>query len=62
MFNVIILGIANLLTDVSSEMVYPLLPLLLTSARIGASPSIVGLIEGFTESSASLLQRRDLGY
>lgn len=56
MFNVIILGIASFLTDVSTEMVYPLLPLYLTSARIGASPAIVGLIEGFAESLASLLR------
>jgi MFS family permease len=56
MFNIIILGIASFLTDVSSEMVYPLLPLFLTSARIGATPAIVGLIEGIAESTASLLK------
>jgi MFS family permease len=56
MFNVIILGIASFLTDVSTEMVYPLLPLYLTSARIGATPVIVGLIEGFAESTASLVR------
>lgn len=56
MFNIIILGIASFLTDVSSEMVYPLLPLFLTSARIGATPAIVGLIEGLAESTASLLR------
>ncbi len=56
MFNIIILGIASLLTDVSTEMVYPLLPLYLTSARIGATPAIVGVIEGFSESIASLIR------
>src|SRR5512144_662997 len=56
MFNIIVLGIASFLTDVSSEMVYPLLPLYLTSARIGATPAIVGLIEGIAESTASLLR------
>lgn len=56
MFNIIILGIASFLTDVSTEMVYPLLPLYLTSARIGATPAIVGFIEGFAESTASLLR------
>lgn len=56
MFNIIILGIASFLTDVSSEMVYPLLPLYLTSARIGATPAIVGLIEGLAESTASLVR------
>ncbi len=56
MFNVIILGIASFLTDVSTEMVYPLLPLYL-SAMLGAqAPAFVGLIEGFAESTASLLR------
>ncbi len=55
MFNIIVLGIASLLTDVSTEMVYPLLPLFLT-ARLGASPAIVGIIEGIAESLASLLK------
>ena len=56
MFNIIILGMVSFLTDVSTEMVYPLLPLYLTSARIGATPAIVGLIEGLAESTASLLR------
>ena len=56
MFNILILGLTSLLTDISSEMVYPLLPLFLTSARIGATPAIVGVIEGFAESLASLLR------
>ncbi|HHV80078.1 MAG TPA: MFS transporter [bacterium] len=55
MFNVIILGIVSLLTDISTEMVYPLVPLYLT-AKLGASPAIVGLIEGVAESTASLLR------
>jgi MFS family permease len=54
MFNVIVLGIASFLTDVSSEMVYPLIPLYLAS--IGASSSIIGFIEGLAESIASLLK------
>lgn len=54
MFNVIVLGIASLLTDISTEMVYPLIPLYLTA--IGASPAIIGLIEGVAESIASLLR------
>jgi hypothetical protein len=31
MFNVVILGLVSFLTDVSSEMIYPLLPLYLTT-------------------------------
>jgi MFS family permease len=54
MFNVIITGIASLLTDISSEMVYPLIPLYL--AALGAPPAILGIIEGFAESTASLLK------
>ncbi len=55
MLNVIILGIASFLTDVSTEMVYPLLPLYLTSV-LGATPAIVGIIEGLAESTAALLR------
>lgn len=55
MYNIIILGLTSLLTDISSEMVYPLLPLFLT-ARLGATPAVVGLIEGVAESLASLLK------
>lgn len=55
MFNIIILGITSLLTDISSEMVYPILPIYLVS-KLGASPAILGLIEGIAESLASLLK------
>ncbi|MEO0084435.1 MAG: MFS transporter, partial [candidate division WOR-3 bacterium] len=54
MFNVIILGIASFLTDISTEMVYPLIPFYLS--KLGAGPAILGLIEGFAESIASLLK------
>ncbi|MFO7638397.1 MAG: MFS transporter [bacterium] len=54
MFNVIIAGIASFLTDVSSEMVYPLIPLFL--AALGAPPAALGIIEGFAESTAALLK------
>lgn len=55
MFNIILLGITSLLTDISSEMVYPLLPIYLVN-QLGASPAILGFIEGVAESSASLLK------
>ncbi|MHB1403968.1 MAG: MFS transporter [Desulfitobacteriaceae bacterium] len=55
LFNVIVLGIVSLLTDISTEMVYPLLPIFLTST-LGASPAVVGIIEGIAESLASLLK------
>ncbi len=53
--NIIILGLVSLLTDISTEMVYPLLPMFLTQT-LGASPAILGLIEGIAESVASLLR------
>ena len=53
--NVIALGIVSLLTDLSSEMIYPLLPLFL-SATLGAGAGVVGAIEGAAESTAALLK------
>jgi MFS family permease len=51
--NVVALGLVALLTDVSSEMIYPLLPLFLTTV-LGAGPTFVGLVEGIAESASSL--------
>jgi MFS family permease len=53
--NVLIFGLVSFLTDVSSEMIYPLLPLFLT-AVLGAGPVFLGLIEGIAESTSSLLK------
>lgn len=55
MFNVIITGIASFLTDLSTEMVYPLLPIFLTTLT-GSPWTALGLIEGLSESTASLLK------
>ncbi len=52
---VFILGVVSFLTDVSSEMVYPLVPLFLTSV-LGAPLAAVGLIEGLAEGGASLFK------
>src|SRR4051812_38639238 len=51
---VIALGIVSFFTDVSSEMIYPLLPAFLVS--LGASGTFIGLIEGVGEATASLLK------
>ncbi len=51
--NVVALGLVSTLTDVSSEMIYPLLPLFLTNV-LGAGQTFVGLVEGIAESAASL--------
>jgi MFS family permease len=53
--NVKALGAASLLTDISSEMVLPVLPLFLTET-LRASVTSLGVIEGVAESAASLLR------
>lgn len=53
--NVVILGLVSFFNDVASEMIYPLVPIFLTSV-LGAPVSIVGLIEGIAESIASILK------
>jgi len=53
--NVFFAGLVSLFMDISSEMVYPLVPLFLTNV-IGASKTSVGIIEGIAESTASLLK------
>lgn len=49
------LGWVSFFTDVSTEIVYPLLPVFLT-VTLGASMAFVGLVEGIAESTASLLK------
>ena len=53
--NVWILALVSLCTDVSSEMIYPLVPLFLTGV-LGAPATVVGLIEGLAEATANLLK------
>ena len=55
MLNIFFLGLISFFTDISTEMVYPIIPLYLTSA-FGATPALVGIIEGIAESLASLLK------
>ncbi|MFH1101405.1 MAG: MFS transporter [Methanobacteriota archaeon] len=52
--NIIIVGFVSLFTDLSSQMVFPVIPLFLLS--LGASASIIGLVEGAAETTASLLK------
>ncbi len=49
------LGIVSFLTDISSEMLVPVLPQFLKGV-LGASGANIGLIEGIAESTASLLR------
>ncbi|NTW67190.1 MAG: MFS transporter, partial [Nitrospirae bacterium] len=53
--NVVILGFVSFLNDAASEMIYPLLPVFLTSV-LGAGPAALGVIEGLAESTASFLK------
>jgi len=53
--NVTFLGLVSGFTDISSEMLYPIVPIFLTSV-LGAPMSVVGLIEGVAESTASFLK------
>src|SRR5262245_37499089 len=53
--NVIVLGWVSLLTDMASEMLYPVMPLFVTGV-LGASPAVLGLIDGVAEGGSSLLR------
>jgi MFS family permease len=53
--NILFLGLVSFLTDVSSEMIFTLLPLFLANV-LGAAAVIIGFIEGVAESTASLLK------
>lgn len=52
--NVLVLGIVSFFTDVSSEMIFPILPIFLTTF-LGAGKGAIGLIEGVADSISSLL-------
>ena len=53
--NVFAAGLVSLFMDISSEMIYPILPIFLTTV-LGASKATVGIIEGIAESTASVLK------
>lgn len=50
----IIIGLVSLLGDISSEMIYPILPIFLTQT-LHAPATVVGLIEGIAVGSASVV-------
>lgn len=52
---VLALALVSLLTDVSTEMIYPLLPIFLRD-QLGATVFAIGAIEGAAESVSSLLK------
>lgn len=53
--NVWYLGLVSLFTDVSSEMIFPILPVFLTTV-LKANMAVVGVIEGIAESASSILK------
>jgi Na+/melibiose symporter-like transporter len=53
--NVYVLAAVSFFNDVSTEMIYPLLPVFLTTV-LGASAGFIGAIEGAAESTAALLK------
>lgn len=53
--NVTFLGVVSGLTDISSEMLYPIVPVFLTSV-LGAPMQVVGIIEGLAEGTASFVK------
>ncbi len=53
--NVIVLSGVSFFQDAASEMLYPVLPLFLVGV-LGVSPSILGLIEGVAEGTASVMK------
>lgn len=52
--NVILLSFVSLCNDIASDMIYPLLPIFITS--VGGTPAILGVIEGIAETTSSLLK------
>ncbi|MBW1988253.1 MAG: MFS transporter [Deltaproteobacteria bacterium] len=52
---VLVLGLASFFTDLSSEMIYPLLPVFLAGV-LGAGAVALGVIEGVAESTAAVMK------
>jgi MFS family permease len=53
--NVFFMGVTSLLTDVSSEMIFTLVPLFLTNV-LGVAGTIVGLVAGLSEGADAILR------
>jgi MFS family permease len=53
--NVFFLGLVSFLTDVSSELIFTILPLFLVNV-LGVATIVIGLIEGLGDSAATLLK------
>src|SRR5665213_3950443 len=53
--NTFLLAFASLFADISTEMLYPVLPVFLTQA-LKASGTIVGLVDGFAQAAQNIVQ------
>lgn len=53
--NVISMGAVSFLNDLSSDMIFPFIPIFLTSV-LGATATFVGLVEGIADATASVLK------
>ena len=53
--NVVWMGVVSFLNDLSSDMIFPFIPIFLTSV-LGASYTFVGLVEGVADATASILK------
>src|ERR1039458_7967357 len=53
--NTLLLALASLFADISSEMLYPVLPVFLTQT-LKATGSIVGLVDGFAQAAQNIVQ------
>ena len=53
--NTFLLALASLFADISTEMLYPVLPVFLTQT-LKASGSIVGLVDGFAQATQNIVQ------
>ena len=53
--NVLLLGFVSLFTDLSSQMIFPLIPLYLFGV-LGTGASVVGVVEGAAETTASVVK------
>jgi len=53
--NTFLLALASLFADISTEMLYPVLPIFLTQV-LKASGSVVGLVEGIAEATQNIVQ------
>lgn len=52
--SILVLGLVSFLNDISSEMIYPVVPIFLTLV-LGVPATILGLIEGMADATANIL-------